>query len=66
MKPEWFMNLVSVNEGSSYFVCNDPTVQSWVANLLGVEFEGDVAKADRTWLRKEIVKQDLLSDTTRN
>jgi inorganic pyrophosphatase/exopolyphosphatase len=60
VKPNWFMNLVSVGEGSSYFVCNNPTVQDWVAELLGVKFEGDIAKADRLWLRKEIIKQDQL------
>ncbi|HVQ43937.1 MAG TPA: DHH family phosphoesterase [Candidatus Saccharimonadia bacterium] len=59
MKPEWFVNVVSVNEGSSYFVCQDPAVQAWVSDLLGVKFEGDVARADRMWLRKEIIKQDL-------
>ncbi len=58
-KPEWFMNLVSVDEGSSYFVCKNPAVQKWVADLMGVKFEGDIAKADRMWLRKEIIKQDL-------
>jgi inorganic pyrophosphatase/exopolyphosphatase len=59
LKPEWFMNLVSVGEGSSYFVCQDPAVQAWLADLLGVKFDGDVAKAGRMWLRKEIIKQDL-------
>jgi inorganic pyrophosphatase len=59
MKPDWIMNLVSVEEGSSYFVCKDPGVQAWASRLLGVNFEGDVAKADRLWLRKEIINQDL-------
>jgi inorganic pyrophosphatase len=59
VKPEWFMNLVSVDEGRSYFVCKDPAVRGWVADLLGVRFEGEVAKADRLWLRKEIIRQDL-------
>jgi inorganic pyrophosphatase/exopolyphosphatase len=59
VKPDWFMNLVSVGEGSSYFICKDPAVQAWLADLLGVTFEGDVARADRLWLRKEIIKQGL-------
>lgn len=59
VKPDWFMNLVSVDEGNSYFVCKDSAVQAWLADLLGVKFEGDVAKAGRLWLRKEIIKQGL-------
>lgn len=59
VQPDWFMNLVSVDEGSSYFVCKDPIVQKWVADLLGITFEAGVAKADRLWLRKEIIKQGI-------
>ncbi len=58
VKPDWFMNLVSVNEGSSYFVCRNPKVKAWISNLLKVNFDGDIAKADRLWLRKEIMKAD--------
>lgn len=53
------MNLVSINEGSSYFICQDPEVQAWIERTLGVAFVGDVAKAGRMWLRKEIINQDL-------
>lgn len=60
VKPEWFMNLVSVDEGSSYFICQDSAVQAWLADLLKVRFVKGVAKADRLWLRKEIIQQDLL------
>lgn len=61
VQPEWFMNLVSISEGCSYFVCKDAGVQNWLAGLLGVTFEDDVAKANRMWLRKEIIKQDLVT-----
>ena len=61
VKPDWFMNLVSVNEGCSYFICKNPEVKIWLAGLLGVNFHGDIAKADRLWLRKEIMKADLES-----
>lgn len=59
MKPAWFMNVVSIDEGSSYFVCSDAAVQAWLAGLLGVRFEDGAARAERLWLRKEIIKQDL-------
>jgi inorganic pyrophosphatase/exopolyphosphatase len=59
VRPEWFMNLVSVDAGSSYFIAKDQGIQRWLAKLLGVGFVGDVAKADRLWLRKEIINEDL-------
>ncbi len=60
-KLDWFMNLVSVGEQKSYFVSDNPKVQIWLSNLLGVQFVDSVAVADRLWLRKEVVKQDLTS-----
>jgi len=59
ISPKWFMNLVSVGEGSSYFIATDPAIQQWLSSLLGVQFKGPTAKANRLWLRKEIIKQDL-------
>lgn len=56
---QWFMNLISVGEGKSYFVARDSDVKDWLSNLLGISFEGNVATADRMWLRKEILKQDI-------
>ncbi len=34
-------------------------VRAWISELLGVTFDGNVARADRMWLRKEIIKKDL-------
>jgi nanoRNase/pAp phosphatase (c-di-AMP/oligoRNAs hydrolase) len=61
IKPDWFMNLVSVGERKSYLVTDSPLVQSWLSKLLGVQFDGSVAVADRLWLRKEVIKQDMNS-----
>ena len=58
-KSEWFLNVVSVGERTSYFVTDNATIQAWLKNLLGIEFVGSVATADRLWLRKEVVKQDI-------
>jgi inorganic pyrophosphatase/exopolyphosphatase len=57
--PEWFMNLISVREGRSYLLSDNLEVQKWLEGLLGVKFDGDIAVADRLWLRKEIIKQDI-------
>lgn len=59
MSPVWFLNIVSISEGCSYFYAHDPSVKSWLAALLGVEFDGSVALASRLWLRKEIFLQDF-------
>lgn len=55
----WFVNLVSIKEGRSYFLTNDSVVRDWAESILCVAFEGNIAEAERLWLRKEIVKQDL-------
>jgi nanoRNase/pAp phosphatase (c-di-AMP/oligoRNAs hydrolase) len=58
ISPNWFLNLISVGERKSYFVAEDPEVQSWLTKVLDVQFDGSVAAADRLWLRKEIIKAD--------
>jgi len=62
IKPDWFMNLISVGERKSYFVTDNANVQAWLTKLLGVQFDGSVAIADRLWLRKEVIKQDIIND----
>ena len=62
-QPAWVVNLISIKDGRSYFVTDAPAVQAWLAKLLGVTFEGTVAAADRMWLRKEIIKADIMSGT---
>jgi len=59
VRAEWFMNLVSVEEGSSYLVAKDQRIKNWLSGLLKLKFNGDIAKAGRLWLRKEIIKADL-------
>jgi len=58
IQPDWFMNLICVGEGKSYFLTNNVDVQTWLTRLIGVEFNGSLAVADRLWLRKEIIKTD--------
>ena len=60
----WWLNIVSVSEGVSYFVSTEITLQEWLSDHLGLTFEGALATADRTWLRKEIVLTKV-SDITR-
>jgi nanoRNase/pAp phosphatase (c-di-AMP/oligoRNAs hydrolase) len=59
IKPNWFMNVVSIKGDRSYFVCDDKAIQTWLSGLLGVKFTGNIAPADRLWLRKEIMMAAL-------
>lgn len=59
IKSPWFMNVISIAGGKSYFVCTDPALQTWLSNLLGVRFTGNIAPSDRLWLRKEIIQASL-------
>ena len=57
--PEWFVNIVSISEGKSYLLAADLNVQKFLERALAVLFKDHVAVADRLWLRKEIMKQDI-------
>lgn len=61
IKPDWFMNVVSVGEQKSYFVTENTDVQVWLSELLNLSFNRSVAIADRLWMRKEVIKQDIIS-----
>lgn len=54
----WFINVVSINEGKSYFICSNDIVGEWATKILDVHFSDGLAEANRLWLRKEVFKQD--------
>lgn len=53
------LNLLCIGEKQSQFITNDPTLQAWLSDLIGVAFRDNTATADRLWLRKEIIKKNL-------
>jgi inorganic pyrophosphatase len=55
---DWFVNIVSISEGKSYFMCSNSAIQQWAERVLGATFTKRLAEANRLWLRKEIFKQD--------
>mgnify|MGYP004417263364 CR=1 FL=1 len=59
---DWFINVVSINDGRSFFLASNNKVIEWAKQILEVKFSDGLAIADRLWLRKEIVKQDLLAE----
>jgi inorganic pyrophosphatase len=60
LAPEWAINIISLDEGCSYFVSDNTSTQKKLSDLLDVKYNDDImAKANRLWLRKEIVKRTL-------
>jgi inorganic pyrophosphatase len=59
VEPYWFVNIVSIADGKSHFYCTSGAVKVWLAELLDVTFDGDLAAASRMWLREEILSEDL-------
>lgn len=55
----WFMNIIAISEGKSYFVSDDPVMQKWLSEVLDLKFENGIAVANRMWLRKEMVKSAM-------
>jgi inorganic pyrophosphatase/manganese-dependent inorganic pyrophosphatase len=59
-KPEWFMNVVSISEGKSYFITDNDKIKTWATQVLNAKFNDSVAEASRLWLRKEIIKASMI------
>lgn len=53
---DWGLNLVSIGERTSYFVSDNPVTQEKLGGLLGFDMSSGVAKTDKLWLRKEVLK----------
>lgn len=56
---DWAMNLISINDGKSYFISASEKGQAKLKELLDIEFIDGVAETDRLWLRKELLKLSL-------
>jgi inorganic pyrophosphatase/exopolyphosphatase len=54
----WFVNIVSIDEGHSYFLAANENIEQWAEKVMQVQFENGRADATRLWLRKEIYKED--------
>jgi len=52
----WMLNLIDINRRCSYFVCDGRECQARLGEIFGVRFEGGVAKSDKPYLRKQILK----------
>jgi nanoRNase/pAp phosphatase (c-di-AMP/oligoRNAs hydrolase) len=65
MSSEWLLNVVSISDKASYFLCTNIAMQDWLSTLLNLQFDSTgTARADRLWLRKEILIQDITAHQT--
>lgn len=55
----WLLNIIDIQNNCSYFVCNDGERQQKMAQAFHVCFEGNVAKAPVSYLRKELIKKTM-------
>ncbi len=57
---KWLLTSPSIKNGYNIFFTRDDEIKHILDDLLQVQFNGDIAKTDSLWLRKEIIKK--LSD----
>lgn len=55
----WMINVIDLNKRCSYFVCEDKQYQKKIEMVFTVSFDGEVAKTELPYLRKEIIKKTL-------
>ncbi len=58
----WMVNLISLEEGCSYFLCDDARYQKNIETVFDVHFENGVAKSPVSYLRKQIIKKAYYND----
>lgn len=56
----WFINIVSIDDGKSSFLASSDSIKQWLEKTLDVKFAQDIAIASRLWLRKEIMQRSIV------
>lgn len=51
-----FLTSASISEECTYLVSNDSKTQQMLEKAINAKFTGNIGKADKLWLRKEIIK----------
>lgn len=59
---EGFMiNIIDLKSSCSYFVCDDETSQKKIEKIFDISFEKGIAKTEKPYLRKQIIRNTLNS-----
>ena len=53
----WMINIISIKNKKSYFVCNNEEARNKLQKIFAVKFDNDIAILNKAMLRKEIIKQ---------
>lgn len=56
----WVLNVLSIQDGKSYFLVSDEELQRSLKESLEIAFDGLVGSTNRMWLRKEIIAKLLI------
>jgi inorganic pyrophosphatase len=54
--PDWAINIADIQAGASYFLASEGSSQEKLSKLANVAFSDGIARANRLWLRKELLK----------
>ena len=53
----WMINIIELKHRCNYFVCDESQYQKKIESVFGVCFQDGVARTDRSYLRKELIKK---------
>jgi inorganic pyrophosphatase/exopolyphosphatase len=53
----WMVNLIDIQHGCNYFICDDARYQENIERIFGVRFCFGAARTDELYLRKEIIRK---------
>lgn len=53
----WMVNLIDIQHGCNYFICDDARYQENIERIFGVRFCFGAARTDELCLRKEIIRK---------
>ncbi|MBR4282516.1 MAG: DHH family protein [Clostridia bacterium] len=57
----YMINFIDLKQSCSYFLCEDETSQKKIEKVFNVQFENSIAKTEKPYLRKQILKNVLNS-----
>lgn len=53
-KPNWMISVPSISEGVNYIYTESEYIKNLLNKVIEIEFDNDIAKTNKLWLRKEI------------
>ena len=62
---DWAVSLISLKDGASHLISNQPKSQSKLTKLFGGQWSDDIMKLDKMYLRKEMIVRSLQTEQVR-